>query len=136
MGLGMGRGSGSGRENDVSGVIVDAAVRIHRSLGPGLLESVYEAVLAHELVHRGLAVERQVPIDLVYEDLRVAAAFRADLIVERLVLVELKSLEHVAPVHGKQTLTYMRLANIQLGLLLNFGAHLMKDGITRIANHL
>ena len=122
------------RENEASGAIVDAAVKVHRILGPGLLESVYEAVLAHELTRRGLRVERQVAIDIVYEELRLPAAFRADLLVERLVLIELKSVEHAAPVHKKQALTYMKLAGIRVGLLLNFGATLMKEGITRLAN--
>ena len=122
------------RENEISGAIVDAAVKVHRILGPGLLESVYEAVLAHELTRRGLRVERQVAIDIVYEELRLPAAFRADLLVEGLVLIELKSVEQAAPVHKKQALTYMKLASIRVGLLLNFGAALMKEGITRLAN--
>jgi GxxExxY protein len=123
-------------ENDVARVVVDVAVHVHRTLGPGLLESVYEVVLAFELGRRGLRVARQVPIDVVYEGLRINGGFRADLIVERSVLVELKSVQRTAPVHKKQTLTYVRLANLRLGLLLNFGAPLMKDGITRLVNGL
>ncbi|MCA9607820.1 MAG: GxxExxY protein [Myxococcales bacterium] len=124
------------QETVVSGVIVDAAIKVHRVLGPGLLESVYERALAHELALRGLKVETQVPIDVVYDGVRMEAGFRADLIVEGIVLVELKSVEHTVPVHKKQALTYARLANLRLALLLNFGARLMKDGITRLANNL
>ena len=123
-------------ENRIAGVVVDAAVHVHRVLGPGLLESMYEVVLAYELEQRGLRVARQVPIPVVYEALRVEGAFRADLIVEDRVLVEVKSLERTAPVHTKQALTYLRLAHLRLGLLLNFGARLMKNGVTRIANGL
>jgi GxxExxY protein len=119
-------------ENDIAREIVDAAIRVHRVLGPGLLESVYELALAHELRRRGLAVERQVPIDVRYEDLCIEAGFRADLVVDGRVLVELKSIEGLAAVHRKQVLTYIRLGNLRLGLLLNFGAELMKDGIRRV----
>ena len=123
-------------DNEVARVVVDAAVRVHRVLGPGLLESVYEVVLARELERRGLRVARQVPIPLVYEDLRIDAAYRADLLVEDRVLVELKSIEQTAPIHKKQTLTYLRLAHLQLALLLNFGEELMKNGITRLVHGL
>ncbi|HEY6544448.1 MAG TPA: GxxExxY protein [Dokdonella sp.] len=123
-------------ENEIATMVVDAAVHVHQALGPGLLESVYEIVLAYELRRRGLHVVRQVPIDVRYEDLSVDGGFRADLIVQGKVLVELKSVERTAPVHKKQTLTYIRLADLRLGLLLNFGAALMKDGITRVANGL
>jgi GxxExxY protein len=129
-------GSSSTTENGVARIVVDAAVRVHQVLGPGLLESVYEIVLAFELRRRGLHVARQVPIDVVYENLRIDGGFRADLMVEGCVLVELKSVERTAPVHKKQTLTYLRLANLRLGLLLNFGAALMKDGVTRLVNGL
>lgn len=122
------------RENDVTGQIVDAAFKIHTTLGPGLLESVYERVLEHELRRRGLRVERQVTIPVIYEGLTLDDGFRADLIVEGLVIVELKSVELVAPVHKKQILTYLRLSGLRVGLLLNFGAPLLKDGIFRIAN--
>ena len=121
--------------NDISGAVVDAAIQIHRKLGPGLLESVYESVLAYELDRRGLAVERQVPIPVRYEDLEISDAFRADLIVDRRVIVELKSVEQVAPVHKKQLLTYLRLSDMRVGLLLNFGCEVMKSGIHRIANN-
>jgi GxxExxY protein len=122
------------KENEISGDIVDAAPHVHKALGPGLLESVYETVLAHELARRGHQVERQVPISIRYENLVFEAGFKADLLVDGLVVVELKSVENVAPVHKKQTLTYVRLANKRLGLLLNFGAARMVDGITRVAN--
>jgi GxxExxY protein len=124
------------RENEVSGIIVDAAMYIHRTLGPGLLESVYEAILKHELEKRGLKVERQVPVAVHWEDVHIDVGFRADLIVESLVVVELKSVEKIVNVHKKQLLTYLRLTDLRLGLVLNFGADLMKDGIARVANGL
>jgi len=123
-------------ENDIAREIVDAAFKVHTTLGPGLLESVYEAVLAHELRKRSLKVERQAPIPVVYEEVRLEEGFRADLVVQDKVLVELKSVEKVAPVHKKQVLTYLRLANMKLGLLINFGEALIKDGITRVVNGL
>ena len=124
------------RENAVAVAIVDAAYQVHRTLGPGLLESAYEAILVHELRKRGLDVAVQVPVPVVYETVRLDAGFRADLIVEDSVIVELKSLDKVAPVHKKQLLTYLRLADKRLGLLINFGAALIKDGITRVVNGL
>ena len=123
-------------ENDIAREIVDAAFKVHTVLGPGLLESVYEAVLAQELRKRSLKVERQAPIPVVYEEVRLEEGFRADLVVQDKVLVELKSVEKVAPVHKKQVLTYLRLANMKLGLLINFGEALIKDGITRVVNGL
>lgn len=122
--------------NFISGAIVDAAVHVHCRLGPGLLESVYESVLAYELQKRGLKVERQVPVLVVYDKLRFEEGFRADLIVDDLVIVELKSVETIAPVHSKQLMTYLKLMDRRLGLLINFGAPLLKDGIRRIANNL
>jgi iron complex transport system substrate-binding protein len=122
--------------NDISGQIVDAAVQVHIKLGPGLLESVYERVLVHELRKRGLTVEHQVPVPIVYDDIHFEEGFRADLIVEKSVIVELKSVETMAPVHSKQLLTYLKLMDFRLGLLINFGAPLLKDGIKRIANNL
>jgi GxxExxY protein len=115
---------------------VDAAYHIHRALGPGLLESVYEAVLAHELTKRGLRVVRQAPVSVLYDGLLMEAGFRADLVVEDLVIVEIKSVETLLPVHKKQLLTYLRLSNKRLGLLINFCEALIKDGITRLANGL
>jgi GxxExxY protein len=128
--------SSTPQENVVAHQIVDAAFKIHSTLGPGLLESVYEAVLAHELRQRGLLVQCQVPIAVNYERLRFDVGFRADMVVNDLVLVELKSVEHEAPVHKKQTLTYVRLARLRLGILINFGQRRVKDGITRLANGL
>ena len=123
-------------ENAIAKEIVDAAFRIHTALGPGLLESVYDAVLAFELGRRGLRVTRQQPIPVVYEDIRIDTGFRADLVVEDKVIVEVKSIELLAPVHKKQLLTYLRLADKRLGLLINFHVPLIKDGITRIVNGL
>ena len=123
-------------ENEIAKVVVDAAFHIHVKLGPGLLESVYETVLAYELERRGLQVVRQQPIPVVYDHLKFDEGFRADLIVEDLLIVELKSVETIHPVHKKQLLTYLRLADRRLGLLINFGEALIKDGITRIANGL
>ena len=121
-------------ENQIAKEVVDAAVKIHTKLGPGLLESVYEAVLARELERRGLRVERQVPIPIEYEGLKFDEGFRADIIVEGKVILELKSVEQLAKVHYKQLSTYLKLADKRLGLLLNFGVDLMKEGIKRIAN--
>jgi GxxExxY protein len=123
-------------ENDVAREVVDAALKIHRALGPGLFESVYERVLVHELRTRGLAVLQQQPVPVVYEDMRIDDAFRADLIVEGLIIVEIKSVEELAPVHKKQLLTYLRLADLRLGLLINFNVAYIKNGIVRIANGL
>lgn len=123
-------------ENEIAREIVDAAYKVHTGLGPGLLESVYEAAMEYELRKRGLRVVRQVPIPIVYGEIRLEEGFRADLIVEDKIIVELKSVETVHPVHKKQLLTYLRLSNKKLGLLINFGAYLIKDGISRIANGL
>jgi len=118
-------------ENEIGKLIVDSAITVHRELGPGLLESVYEVILEHELQHRGLGVERQVPISIELRGIKFDEAFRADIIVEGKVVVELKSVEQVTPAHKKQLLTYLRLSGFKLGFLLNFGEALMKRGITR-----
>jgi GxxExxY protein len=123
-------------ENEIAKEIVNAAYKIHTTLGPGLLESVYEATLAYELSQRRFDVVRQQPIPVVYESVHMDMGFRADLIVGGLVIVKLKSVEIVAPVHRKQLLTYLRLADKRLGLLINFGMELIKDGITRVVNRL
>ncbi len=123
-------------ENEIAKIIVDAAYHIHKRLGPGLLESVYEIILAHVLKERGLRVKRQVPIPIVYEGIKFEEGFRADIIVEDKVIVELKSVENVSPVYKKQLLTYLRLADMRLGLLINFGAVLIRDGISRVVNNL
>jgi GxxExxY protein len=121
--------------NIVTGEIVDAAFKLHRGLGPGLLEAVYELVLAKDLERRGLEVLRQFSVPFEYDGLSFENAFRVDLLVDRRVVVEIKSVERTAPVHAKQVLTYLRLMDLPVGLLLNFGAPTMKDGISRIANH-
>lgn len=118
--------------NHISGQIVSAAIHVHTQLGPGLLESVYESILAYELQKRGLSVERQVPVPISYDSLRFDEGFRADLIVEQAVLVELKSVENLAPVHAKQVLTYLKLLDCRIGLLINFNSALLKDGIKRL----
>jgi GxxExxY protein len=123
-------------ENAVAQQVVDAAFRAHTKLGPGLLESVYEAALAYELEKRGLSITRQQGIPVVYEEVRIHAGFFADLVVEDQVIVEIKAVETVAPVHKKQLLTYLKLADKRLGLLINFNVVLIKNGITRIVNGL
>jgi GxxExxY protein len=123
-------------ENEIAREIVDAAYHTHRNLGPGLLESVYETVLAFEIEKRGLTLKRQVPVSIVYEGIRFDEGFRADLTVEDKVIVELKSVEKVSPVHKKQLLTYLRLTDSRLGLLINFGSALIRDGISRIVNRI
>jgi GxxExxY protein len=123
-------------ENEIATQIVDAAYKIHTRLGPGLFEYVYETVLAYELESRGLQVARQQAIPVVYESVHLQEGFRADIIVENKVIIEIKSLETLHPVHKKQLITYLTLANIRLGLLINFGEVLIKDGIKRIANKL
>jgi len=123
-------------ENEIAKIIVDAAFQIHKRLGPGLLETVYEVILAHTLDRRGLKVERQVPVAIVFEGITFDEGFRADLIVEEKVIVELKSLENIAPVHKKQLLTYLRLNDKKMGLLINFGSELIRDGISRVDNNL
>jgi len=123
-------------ENETAKIIVDAAYKVHSTVGPGLLESVYEVILARELENRGLAVVRQHPVRIVYENLVFDEGFRVDLIVEDCVIVELKSVESTVPVHKKQLLTYLRLTNKRLGLLINFGVPLIKDGISRVVNGL
>ncbi len=123
-------------ENELSKIIVNTCYNIHIKLGPGLLESVYEEILYYELINQGLKVERQKAIPVVWKDIKMKIGFRADLIVENKVVVELKSVEVIAPVHPKQLLTYLKLTNIKLGLLINFNEKLIKDGITRIVNNL
>jgi GxxExxY protein len=124
-------------ENEIATIIVDASYKIHKRLGPGLLESViYEATLAYELAKRGLQLRRQQSMPVVYEAVRMDVGFRADLIVEGKVIVEIKSIDAIAPVHRKQLLTYLRLTDKRLGLLINFNVELIKDGITRVVNNL
>jgi len=123
-------------ENEIGRLVVDAAIGVHRELGPGLLESVYEVILAHQLRQRGLRAERQVPIPIEYQGVKFDEAFRADILVDGKVVLELKSVEQVTRLHKKQLQTYLRLAGFRLGFLLNFGEDLMKKGITRAVNGL
>ncbi len=121
-------------ENEIGTIIVDCAIALHRDLGPGLLETVYEVTLARALERRDLHVDRQVRVPIEYQGVIFEEGFRADLVVEGKVIVELKSVERVTPVHKKQLLTYLSLSGLRLGYLLNFGEALMKDGITRTIN--
>ena len=123
-------------ENDLAKIIVHCAFKVHSHLGPGLLESVYESALAHELQAQGLEVRRQVPIPISYDNLIFDEGFRADIIVDDLVIVEIKSIEEFARVHFKQLLTYLRLSNKRLGLLINFNEALFKNGVRRVVNRL
>jgi len=123
-------------ENELSRIIVNTAFRIHLQLGPGLLESVYEEILYYELQKQGLFVERQKAIPVFWDDLKMDIGFRADLIVEKKVIIEIKSVETIAPVHPKQLLTYLKISGYKLGLLINFNEVLLKNGITRIVNNL
>lgn len=123
-------------ENQIGTTLLEAAIQIHRELGPGLLETVYEAVLARELSQRGFAVERQVPVPIIYKGIQFEEGFRADIIVNHKVLLEFKSVERVVPAHKKQVQTYLRLTGLKLGYLLNFGEGVLKSGITRCVNGL
>lgn len=123
-------------ENDITGIIVDTSIDIHRRLGPGLLEAIYRDVLAHELRKRGLCALTEQPVPLYWDGVLFELAYRADLLVEDRVIVELKSAERIAPAHLKQLLTYLRVADKRVGLLINFGAVLLKDGIHRVVNRL
>ncbi len=124
------------QENEISSKILDCSIRVHRNLGPGLFESVYEEVLCFELKKLGLNYERQIGIPVIYEGVKMELGFRADIIVEDKVIVELKSVEAINPVHKKQLLTYLKITGKKLGLLINFNESLLKDGVTRIVNNL
>ncbi len=123
-------------ENEISKIIVNSCFQIHNELGPGLFESVYEEILFHELTQQGLKVSKQQAIPVIWKDIKMEQGFRADLIVENKVLIEIKSVESIAPVHQKQVLTYLKLTGLKLGLLINFNEALIKNGITRIVNNL
>ena len=123
-------------ENEIAREVVDAALQVHRELGPGLLESVYETVLTWELDRRGFRCSRQQPVPISFRGVRIEAGFRADLMVEDRVIVEIKSVASVAPVHKKQLLTYLRLGDKRLGLLINFNVCLIREGICRVVNGL
>ena len=120
---------------EISAIVVDAAFHLHRDLGPGLLESVYETVLARMLQDRGLTVIRQKPVPITFAGITFDEGFRADIVVNDLLVIELKSVENLAPVHSKQLLTYLRLMDLTLGLLINFGAATFKEGVKRIVNN-
>jgi len=122
-------------ENEIARQIVDAAYKIHTAIGPGLLESAYEALLSHELGKRGLAVVCQQPMPLVYDGVQLDIGYRADMLVEDKVIVELKATSKMLPVYAKQVLTYLRISDKRLGLLVNFGMFRIKDGIKRVVNH-
>ncbi|MGE4403626.1 MAG: GxxExxY protein [Desulfobulbus sp.] len=121
-------------ENQIAAVVIDCSFRIHTKIGPGLLETVYETLLEHELIKLGLSVSRQQSVSFEYDGVRFDDGFRMDLLVGNKVVVELKSVEKIAPVHKKQVLTYLRLTGLKLGLLINFGSAYLKDGIARIIN--
>ncbi len=121
-------------ENEIGKVVVDAVIAIHKALGPGLYEIVYEVVLIHELKKHGLNVERQVPVSIEYDGIKFDEGFRVDILIENKVVLELKSVESLTKAHKKQVITYLRLTGCKLGYLLNFGEALMKDGIERIIN--
>ena len=123
-------------ENELGTIVVESAIAVHRELGPGLLETVYEVALAYELKQRGLKAERQVPVPIKYKGIRFEEGFRADIFVEDRIILELKSAENTTAAHRKQIQTYVRLAERKLGYLLNFGEAVMKDGITRAVNGL
>lgn len=123
-------------ENELSRLIVDSAFKIHTTFGPGLFESVYEATMAHELRKRGCKVVRQRGVPVVFEGVRLELGFRADIIVNGKVIIEVKSIESLGPVHAKQLRTYLRLTDLKLGLLINFNVDLIKDGIRRVVNNL
>ena len=124
-------------ENELSKIALDVAFKIHRELGPGLFESVYEAIMAYELMNEhNLNVHKQRPIPVIWKDVKLDVGFRSDLIIEEKLIVEIKSIEALAPVHAKQLLTHLRLTNIKLGLLINFNEELLKNGIKRIVNNL
>ena len=122
------------KENEIGTMVVNTAIELHRKLGPGLLENVYEVIFMKSLVKKGLSVQRQVSFPIEFEGERFDVGFRVDLLIEGKVIIELKSVEKIIPVHKKQLLTYLKLSNIKIGYIINFGAEIMKDGIVRIIN--
>lgn len=124
------------RANEITESVIGAAIAVHRELGPGLLESAYEACMVYELTERGLSVERQKPLSVTYRGIRIDCGYRIDLLVERAVIVELKAVERLLPLHEAQILTYLKLSGLHVGLLLNFNVPLMKDGIKRLVHRL
>jgi len=124
------------KENEISKIILDISFDLHTKLGPGLFESVYEEILVYELENYGLNIKRQKAIPVIWEELKMEVGFRADIIVEDKVIIEIKSIEVLAPIHYKQLTTYLKITGLKLGLLINFNEYLLKDGIKRIANKL
>lgn len=123
-------------ENQISKIIVEGALKVHKALGPGLLESAYEECLFYELTRTGLKVEKQKPLPLIYEDIKLDCGYRLDIIIENKVIIEIKAVDALHPVHMAQMLTYLKLSNCKLGLLINFNVELIKNGIKRIVNNL
>lgn len=121
--------------NRITSIIIDSSIRIHQKVGPGILEKAYFGCLCYELVSKGLRIETQKELPLLYEGVKIDCAYRADLIVDGIVIVEVKAIESLAPIHSRQLLTYLRIADCPVGLLLNFGARTMKEGIKRVANN-
>ena len=121
--------------NEITAVIIDSSIKIHKALGPGLLESVYEEVLHYELTKRGILSQRQAPLPVIYDEIKMDIGFRIDLLVEETVIVELKSVETVTPFFKKKVINHLRLANLEIGLLINFNEELLKNGITRLFNN-
>ncbi len=123
-------------ENELSRIVVDVAYHVHFRLGPGLMESVYEEIMCHELRKRGLLVERQKPVPVYWDDLKMDIGFRADLVIDNKLIIELKSVEELNAVHFKQLLTYLKVSDMKLGLLINFNEQRIRDGISRVVNGL
>ncbi len=123
-------------ENEISRIIVEEAIHIHKSIGPGMLESAYVHCLAYRLAKRSLHIKREVPVPLIFEDVKLECGYRADIVVENIVIIEIKSIEAITPIHLAQTLTYLRFLHLKLGMLLNFNSVLMKEGIKRVVNNL
>jgi GxxExxY protein len=123
-------------ENEISYKVIGIAIELHKNLGPGLLESVYETTLSHDLREAGLEVEQQISVPLIYKGIKMNNGFRLDLLIENKVIIEIKSVENIAPVHFSQTLTYLKLSNKKLGLLINFNTDKLKEGIHRVVNNL
>lgn len=123
-------------ENEISAIVVDTCYKIHVKLGPGLLESVYEAILHHELTKRGLSVERQKPLPVLWDGIKLDIGFRSDLIINNKVILEIKSIEQITDIHAKQVLTYLKITKMKLGLLINFNVPIIKFGIKRVVSNL
>ncbi len=120
--------------DQITNSIIGAAIQVHRALGPGLLESAYEACLAYELAQRGLKIEQQKPLPVIYNDVKLDCAYRLDLLVEEAIIVEVKSVDRLAPIHQAQFLSYLKLSGLRVGLLVNFNVKVLKDGIRRVIN--